>query len=191
LARQDPVALRRSNRELRDAAFVVLRRITYQIKARLQALRMQLNPHFLFNTLNSIASLVHEQPQAEEMIEALSDLLRLTLNASDRQEVTFIRVEDMDYVESVGNYALLHTRTENHVLRETLTNLEAKLAPRLFLRISRSILVNLERIKGLQSTPRGEYLVILQDDRQLLMPRGLKDIQARLQYPASQPGGLG
>jgi DNA-binding LytR/AlgR family response regulator len=61
----------------------------------------------------------------------------------------------------------------------------------LFLRISRSILVNLERIKGLQSTPRGEYLVILQDDRQLLMTRGLKDIQARLQYPASQPGGLG
>ena len=49
---------------------------------------MQLNPHFLFNTLNSIASLVHEQPLAEGMIEALSDLLRLTLSASDRQEVT-------------------------------------------------------------------------------------------------------
>ena len=57
-------------------------------KARLQALRMQLNPHFLFNTLNSIASLVHDQPQAEEMIEALSDLLRLTLSAPERHEVT-------------------------------------------------------------------------------------------------------
>jgi two-component sensor histidine kinase len=57
-------------------------------QARLQALRMQLNPHFLFNTLNSIASLVHEQPKAEEMIEALSDLLRLTLSASEQQEVT-------------------------------------------------------------------------------------------------------
>ena len=113
------------------AAFVVLRRITYQIpifwglvgvahalrfyertkarerreaelearlaKARLQALRMQLNPHFLFNTLNSIASLVHEQPQAEEMIEALSDLLRLTLNASDRQEVTLR--EELHFLE--------------------------------------------------------------------------------------------
>jgi two-component system LytT family sensor kinase len=58
-------------------------------QARLEALRMQLNPHFLFNTLNSIASLVQEDPQAaEEMIEALSDLLRLTLRASDRQEIT-------------------------------------------------------------------------------------------------------
>ena len=58
---------------------------------------MQLNPHFLFNTLNSIASLVHEQPQAEEMIEALSDLLRLTLNASDRQEVTLR--EELHFLE--------------------------------------------------------------------------------------------
>jgi two-component sensor histidine kinase len=121
LARQDPAELRRLDREPRETAFLVVRRITYQLpifwglvgvahavrfyertkarerretelearlaEARLQALRMQLNPHFLFNTLNSIASLVQEQPQAEEMIEALSDLLRLTLNASDRQEV--------------------------------------------------------------------------------------------------------
>ena len=105
-------------------------------------------------------------------------------------QTLFIRVEDLDYIESVGNYALLHTRAENHLLRETLTNLEAKLSPRQFLRISRSILVNLERIKGLQSTPRGEQLVVLQDDRQLMMTRGAKEIQVRLQYPQAQPGGV-
>ena len=122
LSRRDPAEVNRLNREPRETAFVILRRITYQLpvfwglvgvahalrfyersktrerheaelesrlaQARLQALRMQLNPHFLFNTLNSIASLVHEQPRAEEMIEALSDLLRLTLSASERQEVT-------------------------------------------------------------------------------------------------------
>jgi two-component system, LytTR family, sensor kinase len=66
-------------------------------QARLQALRMQLNPHFLFNTLNSIASLVHEQPQAEEMIESLSDLLRLTLSASERHEVTLR--EELHFLE--------------------------------------------------------------------------------------------
>jgi two-component system LytT family response regulator len=105
-------------------------------------------------------------------------------------QTLFIRVEDLDYIESVGNYARLHTRAENHLLRETLTNLEAKLSPRLFLRISRSILVNLERIKGLQSTRRGEQLVVLQDDRQLMMTRGTKEIQERLQYPQTQPDGL-
>ena len=66
--------------------------------ARLQALRMQLNPHFLFNTLNSIASLVHDNPQAaDEMIGALSDLLRHTLNASDRHEVTLR--EELDLLD--------------------------------------------------------------------------------------------
>src|SRR5215831_7998350 len=59
------------------------------VQARLEALRMQLNPHFLFNTLNSIASLVHDDPAtAEEMIEALSELLRLALYKADRQEAT-------------------------------------------------------------------------------------------------------
>ena len=59
------------------------------VQARLQALRMQLNPHFLFNTLNSIASLVYEEPQAaDEMIGSLSELLRLALDDSTRQEIT-------------------------------------------------------------------------------------------------------
>lgn len=58
-------------------------------QARLAALRMQLNPHFLFNTLNSITSLVREDPPAaEEMIQSLSALLRLTLTAGDRQEIS-------------------------------------------------------------------------------------------------------
>ncbi len=59
------------------------------VLARLQALRMQLNPHFLFNTLNSIASLVYENPKAaDDMISSLSELLRMTLNSSNRQEAT-------------------------------------------------------------------------------------------------------
>ena len=67
-------------------------------QARLQALRMQMNPHFLFNTLNSIASLVQEDgKKAEEMITALSELLRLTLRSTDRQEVT-VR-EEVQFLE--------------------------------------------------------------------------------------------
>lgn len=61
---------------------------SHLVQARLQALRTQLNPHFLFNTLNSIAALVHAHPKAEAMIEALSELLRLTLKGSERQEVS-------------------------------------------------------------------------------------------------------
>lgn len=65
---------------------------------RLQALRMQLNPHFLFNTLNSISALVHTDPHvADEMIGSLSELLRLTLSTPERQEVTL--AEELSFLD--------------------------------------------------------------------------------------------
>ena len=58
------------------------------VQARLHALQLQLNPHFLFNTLNSIASLVQDNPNtAEQMIEALGDLLRVA-TSTQRQKIT-------------------------------------------------------------------------------------------------------
>jgi two-component system, LytTR family, sensor kinase len=58
-------------------------------ETRLQLLGMQLQPHFLFNTLNTIAELVHHEPDtADQMIVGLSDLLRLTLQLDHRQQVT-------------------------------------------------------------------------------------------------------
>jgi sensor histidine kinase YesM len=57
-------------------------------QARLNALRMQLDPHFLFNALNTISSQVERDPRlARSMIEHLGDLLRLSLDARDRQEI--------------------------------------------------------------------------------------------------------
>ena len=65
---------------------VLERRLT---ETRLQLLGMQLQPHFLFNTLNAIAELVHHDPAAaDDMIVGLSDLLRLTLQLENRQEIT-------------------------------------------------------------------------------------------------------
>lgn len=67
--------------------------------ARLQALRMQLNPHFLFNTLHSISALVREdnKPAAIRMIAGLGDLLRQTLENSASNEVTL--KEELDFLE--------------------------------------------------------------------------------------------
>ncbi len=57
-------------------------------EARLETLKMQLNPHFLFNTLNMISSFIYEDPPtAERMIARLSDLLRLTLHSAEGQEI--------------------------------------------------------------------------------------------------------
>jgi sensor histidine kinase YesM len=74
---------REDSRKLREAELRA-----QLIQARLHALQLQLNPHFLFNTLNSIASLVQDNPAtAEQMIEALGDLLRVA-TSTNRQKVT-------------------------------------------------------------------------------------------------------
>jgi two-component sensor histidine kinase len=67
-------------------------------RARLEALKMQLQPHFLFNALNAIAALVHSDPEAaDEMLAALSDFLRLTLESVGEQEVPLRR--ELEFVE--------------------------------------------------------------------------------------------
>ncbi len=67
-------------------------------EARLEALQMQLQPHFLFNTLNAIASLIHSNPaQADKMVSRLGDLLRAALNHSHLHEVTL--AEELSFLE--------------------------------------------------------------------------------------------
>jgi two-component system LytT family sensor kinase len=67
-------------------------------QAQLQALRMQLHPHFLFNTLNSIATLIHRDPDAADRMTArLSDLLRLTLDNVGVQEVPL--AQELEFLE--------------------------------------------------------------------------------------------
>jgi two-component system, LytTR family, sensor kinase len=81
-------------------------------EARLNALRMQLDPHFLFNALNTVSSLVVGQPRlARDMIEQLGDLLRLSLDSGGRQQVSLA-----DELEFLGHYlAIQHTRFGDHL----------------------------------------------------------------------------
>ena len=97
-------------------------------------------------------------------------------------QTLLVKLEHIDYVESAANYVVLHTPGGNHVLRDTLTNLESKLPPSMFLRISRSVLVNLDRIKGWETTPRGDYELLLHNNQRLVMTRGHREAQERLQY---------
>jgi two-component sensor histidine kinase len=101
-------------------------------EARLNALRMQLNPHFLFNALNTISAQVERDPRlARRMIEHLGDLLRLALESKDKQEVPF--AEEMEFLEHY--LAIQKIRFGDHLKIELAIAPEVKLAsvPALFL----------------------------------------------------------
>lgn len=100
----------------------------------------------------------------------------------DGERVLFVKTDQIDYIESAGNYVVLHAGKDNHVVRETLTSLEERLEPKQFLRISRSTLVNVDQIKELQPLFKGEHVVVLQNGKQLTMTRGLREVQELLKF---------
>jgi two-component system, LytTR family, response regulator len=89
-------------------------------------------------------------------------------------DILFLRVEDVDWIEPAGNYLRLHVKREVHLLRETMSGLESKLEPKQFIRIQRSVIVNVRRIKKLHPLFRGEYVVVLQDGTRLTSSRGYR-----------------
>lgn len=127
----------------------------------------------------------HGLPQS--LLDALQSMQKprefvSRLSIREGERVLFLKTDAVDYIESAGNYVVVHAGKDNHVVRETLTNLEENLDPKKFLRISRSTLVNLDRVKELQPLFKGEHAVVLQNGKQLTMTRGLRDVQDALKF---------
>jgi two-component system, LytTR family, response regulator len=98
---------------------------------------------------------------------------RIAIKSSGR--TYFVRINDIDWIEAAGNYVRLHVGKEDHLLRETLAALEKKLDAGKFVRIHRSTIVNLERIRELQPHFHGDYVITLQDGTELALSRGCRD----------------
>jgi two-component system LytT family response regulator len=102
---------------------------------------------------------------------------RLAIRADGR--VYFVRVADIDWIETASNYVRLHTGKTSHLLREPLSTLETRLATEQFLRIHRTTVVNVERLRELQPWFSGEFIAILHDGTRLKVSRGYRDRVAR------------
>jgi two-component system LytT family response regulator len=108
-----------------------------------------------------------------EEIKARSHYLsRLVVKAGGR--VFFIKTEEIDWIEAEGKYVRLHVGKESHLLREAISSLEAQLDPAKFLRIHRSTIVNIDRIRELQPWFHNEYRVILRDGTELMLSRSCR-----------------
>jgi two-component system LytT family response regulator len=98
---------------------------------------------------------------------------RLAVRSSGK--VFFVKMDDIDWVEAADNYVVLHLGHETHILRETMNSIQTRLDPSKFLRVHRSRIVNIERIKELQPWFHGEYLIVLNDGTQLTLSRSYRE----------------
>lgn len=98
---------------------------------------------------------------------------RIAVRAEGR--IFFVRPSEVDWCESAGNYVKLHVGRAVHVIRETLSNIEERLDPSLFLRIHRRLIVNVDRIQELQPWFGGDQIVILKDGARLRLSRTFRE----------------
>ncbi len=87
----------------------------------------------------------------------------------------FVQSAAIDWIEACGNYVRLHEGARDHLVRQTMKGLEQRLDPAIFLRIHRSTIVNLDRIKELHPLFSGEYTVVLLDGTELTLSKGYRD----------------
>lgn len=88
-----------------------------------------------------------------------------------RGEIYFVRAEDIDWIDAEGNYVALHAGGRTHLVRETIKSVEARLDPSKFVRVHRSAIINVDRLKKLQPYFHGEYVVTLHDGTTLTSSR--------------------
>jgi two-component system LytT family response regulator len=117
------------------------------------------------------------QPQSPA-VEAF--VTRFLIKESSR--VFFVKVDEIDWIEAADYYVNLHAGARTHLLRETMSDLEIRLDPAKFVRIHRSAIVNLHRVKEVQARSGGEYFAVLKNGIQLKLSRTRRDqLQALLE----------
>ncbi len=82
-----------------------------------------------------------------------------------------MNVDDILYVQAAENYVQLHLKAARHLLHVPIATLESSLDPEMFLRIHRSLIVNVKQVKELETGPHGEYIVVLQGGTRLQSSR--------------------
>lgn len=106
---------------------------------------------------------VESSQQILSLLETLAAPRRYVRRLAVRSagKTIFIEVEEVDWVEAAENYVQLHAGRASHLLHVTMNTLEKSLDPELFVRVHRSVMVNVKRIKELQPAAHGEYAITL------------------------------
>ncbi|HEV8337105.1 MAG TPA: LytTR family DNA-binding domain-containing protein [Candidatus Polarisedimenticolia bacterium] len=103
---------------------------------------------------------------------------RLSVKGNGR--ISLVSVDEIEWIESEGNYVRLHLSGQSHLLRETMNGIESRLDPEHFMRIHRSAIVNVNFIQELRPWFTGEYIVRMRSGKELTLTRSHRDALRRL-----------
>jgi two-component system LytT family response regulator len=94
--------------------------------------------------------------------------------------LSFLKTEEVDWIEAEGNYVKIHSGASAFLMRETMGAMESQLDPRKFMRIHRRAIVQIDRIKQINQMFHGEYRVVLLDGTELSLSRKYRDRLPRI-----------
>ena len=92
-----------------------------------------------------------------------------------REKVLFVKTDEIDWIEAADYYASFHIAGKTYLLRQTMMELERQLDPARFVRVHRSAIVNLERVREMQPLFRGDSVLVLQDGTRLRLSRARRE----------------
>ena len=124
------------------------------------------------HNLNLTSHILNLGGQSESQTESRPVDDRMVIRAGGK--VVFIDVKEIDWIEAAANYVKLNVGKESYLLREGIGSISERLDPDRFVRIHRSVLVNVSKIKELQPCDSGEYIAVLKNGKELSCSRGYR-----------------
>jgi two-component system LytT family response regulator len=148
----------------KDALHIALSELNHRNLERYTSkLKMAVSDYLSFVGKDSEGSLVDVTKNVTNYLQ------RLMIKSKD--QISMISVDEIDWIESAGDYVYVHSKSQKHIIRETLTSLEQRLNPQKFVRIHRSNIVNVEQIKSLRPNEHGDFDVLLHNGVKLKLSR--------------------
>ena len=128
-------------------------------------------------TLARVKRLLAASQNAAAQLTTLLESLRgakkyvARLPVRSRERLVFVSVEEIDSIEGAGNYVRVHTGATSHLIRDRLSSIETKLDPDVFVRVHRSTIVNVTRIREMHPMFNGDQVLVLAGGRRVTASR--------------------
>ena len=147
-----------------------------RVRLRLAEKRSAEEAEKLKDVLAEVAPEAMEQMPAEEETAGRYEKL---INVKDRGQIFRVDVESIEHIEAAGDYMCIYTGDNSLILRETMKDLERRLDPRVFQRVHRSTIVNLDQVRQVRPHTNGECFLVLDSGAEVKVSRSYRDVVAR------------